>query len=469
MGMSDQVSDKIIDVEVSEEFAGAKLGDARLERRLLEIVHRLSLKPAESFPSVFSQESELEAFYRFIRNPKIFWEKLLEPHFSSTCKRASQSTDVIVVHDSSQLQFSRRQKEQDIGFVSHRSVGLIGHFSLAVSFDGVPKPLGLSHLKTIRRLKKAKGKKDNEYFKWMEGIEESRLRLGCDAALIHVADREADSYCLLADLVKKHERFVLRMAHDRVIQQCQSKSRLSALLPRLPLICEREVFLSPRAPQKEASTRKRFPARRGRKAKLSISATLIEVVRSDKISTKEYPPTVSLNLVHVYELETPSGEPAVDWKLLTTEPIASEEQILKIVDIYRARWLIEEFFKALKTGCSYEDRQLESFKTVTNTLALMVPIAWQMLELRHQSRLQESRCSALSDIQKNILVKLSKGKLNENSSARDFLYAVARLGGHIKNNGAPGWLVLYRGMRELHTLERGVLLNLGPPQHVINH
>ena len=39
----------------------------------------------------------------------------------------------------------------------------------------------------------------------------------------------------------------------------------------------------------------------------------------------------------------------VDWLLLTSEPIDTDEQILEVVDIYRARWLIEEYFSALKT------------------------------------------------------------------------------------------------------------------------
>ena len=30
------------------------------------------------------------------------------------------------------------------------------------------------------------------------------------------------------------------------------------------------------------------------------------------------------------------------------------------MNIYRTRWTIEEFFKALKTGCLYEQREFES-------------------------------------------------------------------------------------------------------------
>jgi hypothetical protein len=43
----------------------------------------------------------------------------------------------------------------------------------------------------------------------------------------------------------------------------------------------------------------------------------------------------------------------------------------------------------------------------------------------------------------------------QGATARDALYAVAGLGGHLKRNGAPGWLTLARGMQTLLMLEMG--------------
>jgi hypothetical protein len=36
--------------------------------------------------------------------------------------------------------------------------------------------------------------------------------------------------------------------------------------------------------------------------------------------------------------------------------------------------------------------------------------------------------------------------------------AVARLGGHLKSNGDPGWIILCRGYTSLLNLEEGYLL-----------
>ena len=158
----------------------------------------------------------------------------------------------------------------------------------------------------------------------------------------------------------------------------------------------------------------------------------------------------------MYEENPPKGEPAVEWILLTTLPIKTRKQIERIVDIYRARWLIEEFFKAVKTGCRYEQLQLESYSTLTNALAIVLPVAWQMLLLRQLSREAEAPASAvLTSVQLQVLKAISPTKLSSRPTSREVLMAIAALGGHIKNNGDPGWLVLYRGFRDLMMLERG--------------
>ncbi len=54
-----------------------------------------------------------------------------------------------------------------------------------------------------------------------------------------------------------------------------------------------------------------------------------------------------------------------------------------------------------------------------------------------------------------VLRAVSKKPLPRSATARDALLAVAALGGHIKNNGDPGWLVLGRGLHDLLLLKMG--------------
>ena len=63
---------------------------------------------------------------------------------------------------------------------------------------------------------------------------------------------------------------------------------------------------------------------------------------------------LTLNFVEVREPNPPESEEAIVWRLVMTEPIDTAQEIAVVIDAYRQRWLIEEFFKALKTGCRYQ-------------------------------------------------------------------------------------------------------------------
>jgi hypothetical protein len=164
-----------------------------------------------------------------------------------------------------------------------------------------------------------------------------------------------------------------------------------------------------------------------------------------------------VNVIHVFERKPPQGEPPVEWFLLTNLPVDTDEAIAFAVDCYRPRWMIEEFFKALKTGCQFEKRQLESAHSLLNALAILAPVAWRLLLLRHLAR-SEKRApasSALTPQQLEVLMAVAKKPLPRRPSARDAMLAVAALGGHLKSNGDLGWLVLGRGMHDLLLLELG--------------
>ena len=171
-----------------------------------------------------------------------------------------------------------------------------------------------------------------------------------------------------------------------------------------------------------------------------------------------------LNLVEAVEEHPPKGEQGVSWLLLTSEPVDTSEQALQVVDWYRRRWLIEEYFKALKTGCRLEDRQMESMENMLRMLALIVPAAWRLLALRAVAEAApETRWTyLLTPLEFRLLSrKLPKARLTNGSSVADCLAAIAKLGGHLPRNGRPGWQSLHAGWRRLQDLVEGVQLARG--------
>ena len=180
-------------------------------------------------------------------------------------------------------------------------------------------------------------------------------------------------------------------------------------------------------------------------------------IQRPNYSGASLPKWLPLHVVHVVEEKAPEGEKPIDWMLLTTEPIETEADVLAVIDYYRARWVIEEYFKTLKVGCAVEKRQLESYESLCRALAIFVPIAWKLLELRTVTRTTPDRpaTDVLSRVQIDVLRHCGPAKLPPHPTVRDALLAVAKLGGHIKNNGEPGWQVIGRGFEQLLTLEAG--------------
>jgi len=445
---------------LSDELGDVELGDERLNRRLGFLADLVAQRPAAGFPTVLD-DAELEAAYRFFGNDRVTPEAILAPHLRQSARRACEQQDVLVVHDTTEFQFGGQKKREGLGRLLRPGQGFFGHFSLAVTADGTRKPLGLLSVETVFRFGKAtprrqrrKSDSRGESMRWRNGIEAAEALLAGGTRAIHVMDREADSYAILSALDVGKRSFVIRSFQDRVLAgEERARLRATAIAARATL--RREVPLSPR-PHIKGPKGQRHPARRYRLAKLSFAAVSVELPRT-KDAADAPSPTIPVNVVHVFEKRPPAGEPAVEWFLLTDLPVNTPDAIAFVVDCYRGRWTIEEFFKALKTGCQYERRQLESAKSLLNALAIFAPVAWRLLLLRHLARSVESApaTSALTPTQLDVLRAVSKKPLPRNPSARDALLAVAKLGGHLKNNGDPGWLVLGRGLHDLLLLEMG--------------
>jgi hypothetical protein len=90
-------------------------------------------------------------------------------------------------------------------------------------------------------------------------------------------------------------------------------------------------------------------------------------------------------------------------------------------------------------------------------LGIFAPIAWGLLRLRALSRTAPDAPAtrALTPTQIEVLRRHPKSKMPAAARARDALLAVARLGGHLRSNGDPGWIVLGRGYQQLLMLELG--------------
>lgn len=455
---------------VVDELARGSLGDERLDQRRDRVVAVLEQHPDRGFPEACTDEAEIEGLYRFLRNPRVDWAAILAPHVAATRARCDALGDVLVVHDTTDLVFAGEAPRAGLTRLGPGRHGFWLHTALAVAADGSRAPLGVLSLQPFVRPARPPGtppKSDRARFRdplkesryWREGVAAVRPGIAARTRVLHVMDRGADSYESFAAWVAEGERFVVRLTHDRRVEHADGTvGPLEAALATAPIVCQRDVALAPRRDGKRTlSARTLHPAREGRRATLQIAAQPVTVLRPHEVAASA-PAQLVVHVVVVTEADAPADTAPIAWRLITTEPIDTREQIERIVDAYRTRWLIEEFFKALKTGCAYEKRQLESYQTLLVALALLAPIAWRLLLLRHLAREAPDApaTTVLTGPQIQLLRALPQGHwLEAHPTVRDVLLVLARLGGHLRQNGPPGWLILGRGFRNFCEMERG--------------
>lgn len=451
-------------VSASQELASISLGDRRLEQRAISVVAAIQQSPAVGFPKIFRDPSQLEAFYRLVNNGAVEPDALLAPHSSESWRRAKQSGDsVLVLHDTSEFIYPGEATREGLGKKAG-SQSFYGHFALAVAEGEPPVVHGVvGHRSHVLEDGVWFEAVEDEAFeellvgseRWFDLAASVRESAPTELNLIHVMDREADDYELFTKIMGQGDDFVIRAKHDRRL--IGEVGKLFDALEASPVTVEREVALSRRGHRGFPGTKKTHPPRDRRVARLSLRARRVEVERPARVAPLGTP-TMTLSLVEVVEFDPPDGLTPVHWRLLSSLPIDTPEDLCRIVDIYRKRWLIEEFFKSLKTGCAAEKRQARSLWSLLNTISLLVPVAWRLLVLRTLARLEPKAPApcVLDTVELKALRTMApKAKLPKHPCARQVLLAIARVGGHLKSNGEPGWLVLGRGLEELLTVVVG--------------
>lgn len=445
---------------IAQEFTDAKLGDVRRTRRLQRIAERAMAAPGVGFPRMVGDDSELEGVYRFFNCRSVEAEDVLGPHVEASVRRMRQANGpVLVVHDTTDFRFGGLHVREGLGPTHGHQQGFLVHLALAVLPGEERLALGTCGMLRIRRNERKETRTkswyemsndpERESLRWSQLFEQVNDRCG-GIECIHLMDREGDNYDVFALMLRKNARFVVRGCHNRALAE---GGRLLEVLQGLEPKARRTIALNERLDDGRRTKRKP-PPRNGRAARVAIAGATVTLRKT--LSSHAPEVELSVNVVRVWELSPPKGEPPVSWVLYTTEPIGTKKQLLAVVDHYRSRWVVEEFFKALKTGCSIEKRQLETYHGLSVALALFIPVAWRLLLLRSISR--KLPAAPAHTLVTDIQLQLLRHKLDLDDvpkTAEAAAYAVAKLGGHLRRNGPPGWSTLGQGLEILLLMEAG--------------
>jgi Domain of unknown function (DUF4338)/Transposase DNA-binding/Transposase Tn5 dimerisation domain len=453
-----------------EEFGAAKLNDERLNRRLLTLARDFYERPQANIPEACQSRAKTRAAYRFFDHPKITMDELLKSHYQATLKRISEEKVVLVVQDTTTLNYSAHPLTEGIGPISPKktkgAIGLLLHDSMAFNVAGTP--LGLLDVQCWARDPKQFGKRalrhelpieQKESQKWLKGFNQlSAARKQCpNTTLISVADRESDIYELfhLALNDPWGAQLLVRAEHDRLLADGQG--RLWEHMAKQP-VAGTEVLSVPRQ-GKRAPRAARLEIRCGR-VKLTPPHRKLEFNELD------------ITAILAQEVDCPQGVEPLQWMLLTTMAVENFDQAVEKVGWYAKRWGIEVFHRTMKSGCKIEERQLGSADRIATCLAIDMVVAWRIFHLTKLGReTPDVPCSVFFEQAEwkalYCFVRQDPKPPDHPPTLREAIRMVASLGGFLgrRSDGEPGTKSLWLGIQRLDDIAatwKFMALNFAP-------
>jgi hypothetical protein len=245
-----------------------------------------------------------------------------------------------------------------------------------------------------------------------------------------VCDRGADIFEFLAACQGLRHGFIVRAAQDRALED---GGRLFPAARDAAVLGHFELELRAR------------PGQAARVAHLALAAAAVTLCVPGNLTAgqkAQLPPTLAAAVVRVFELDPPAGVKApLEWILLSDAAVETYEQALEVAVKYSARWLIEEFHKALKTGLGAERLQLETAARLFAAIAIMSLVALRLIDLREAVRMSPEAPAETAGLSRLALAVLRARLKRPIKTVREVALAIGRLGGHMnrKGDGLPGW------------------------------
>jgi hypothetical protein len=456
---------------IAHELETVNFNDQRLNRRLAEVLRALSKQPNVSIPTACGGYAETMAAYRFFSNEKTTLEKILAPHRHATKQRLANQEVVLCTQDTTELDLTRPQQQiNGLGPIGTSDARRGAYLHLLETFTPDGTPLGtLWHKLIIRKeetpeekaLKKKNRPKlpitDKESYRWLEGYRQT-IQTAQDhpnTTFVCVGDSEMDIFEVLAEPRVANAHFLVRACHDReIVSEIEAESSLRTSVYATPVLATNTHFVRSRPAAVPQATGKRDKARKEREASLEIRKATVEMQPPGRSSFD----SIKVNVVLVSELSPPSGETPIEWLLITTLPIETLADALRVIEYYECRWMIEIFFKTLKSGCQVEHLQFEESARLEACLGVYLIVAWRVLFICRLGRSHPDwSCEILfdeSEWKSTFRVRYTKRSLPSKPPDLGFmLRLIGELGSWVSTPGKkemPGPKTTWIGLQRMH-------------------
>jgi len=443
---------------VEMQWKNAPLGDARRNKRVIDMASHMLKNPSASLPLQMYEWKRTKAAYRFFGQNPITHEALQCQHwYNVSALSAASDKTILFIQDKSELDFSHTNATTGLGFIgNHQGKGINIHSVLTVEYDSQHNEpiaaLGLSYQKAwirtepSRRKKEKRGdrlKRTTEADYWIESLQ-SIKRPQTSALWVAIGDRDNDNYKFIKFCDEHQWNFLIRVDNTRIIITESGESvRLVDWARSLPVKATKQLILRAR------------PEKAARIATLSISWGTI-YIKQPKNHYPRHGETMKRWCIRVWE----DGSD-LEWLLLTNLEVANETSALEKISWYESRWLIEEYHKCLKTGCSIEKSQLQKAHGLFALLGLLGVFATRLLAIKLLAKEKPSKKATTHFPKLHIELLASRFKISADQITCDqYWRLIARMGGFIgrKSDGDPGWQTLWKGWLKFQDMVEGVEL-----------
>ena len=465
------------------ELQTTDLGDERLNQRLALILAAFTDRPNASIPAALGGRNELEAAYRFCDNKKVTPAKILQPHFQATLQRCQQQKVVLCPQDTSELDFTRPQQQvQGAGALDGTSrFGAFLHLNEAFTEEGTP--LGASgaqlwsrpetdttqpkHSQSEKRKqRRALPIEQKESIRWLEGIRTTqKLAEKCPGTLyVSLSDSEGDIYELLIEpRTTDNFHWIVRACQDRKVLDAQGETVgvIRDALLQEPVLATKEISVRGRKQKIACETRSRRTTRISRQAMVELRTCCVTM--RAPVNHQGSVRSIKSNVVLVREPDPPAGEEPIEWILLTTLPISTLEEVCTVLRYYTVRWMIEIFFRTLKSGCRIEDRRFETLARMLACTAIYVIAAWRTLSVCRLGRSGPNMpCDKIFDASEwqSVWSVTHRGEpVPERAPPlAEMVRLIASLGGYVARGSTalpPSAETVWKGLQRMRDLARG--------------
>ena len=360
--------------------AACALPDQRLNHRLSAILADALNHPNASIPQASGGDAgQAKGTYRFYQNVRVTGADLNEGIGRETAERGLKYPVLLMVQDTTSLNLTGLRMVEALGPLDGGSAarGLYLHSTLALTETGeVLGVLDQQYWARPPRASEGVSAAEKESAKWLSGMEQARRILSETAGdrpvprLIHVLDREGDTYEVLMAIEEAGESAVIRSAQNRRVEDPLATAH--AAVRNQPIQAHTTVVVKRRGHQSE------------RVALLEVRSMTV-TLKPDRVKYPHAWP-MTWNLVEVWESGPPAGVEPLHWLLWTRESIATLEDTLQVVNDYARRWGIEEFHLVLKSGCQIEKLRLETWERLEKAVRVNSAVAARILWLREVAR-----------------------------------------------------------------------------------